>query len=85
MVNTERKSTTSLARNLLARADEIVDAYRTGAISQDEAVRRYESEMSRFHQNAYANFLVRIDNSRFFRDPVPQLDRDASPAERSRG
>lgn len=80
-----RKSTTSLARDLLRQADRLVDRYRTGQLSERETRRLYDQALATFRTKAAENFLLRVDNSRFFRDPVPQLDSDASPVSQSDG
>jgi hypothetical protein len=83
MSNHQRKSTTSLARKLLAELDYVVDQFRTGAISEREARNLGDQAFSRFFEGALDNFVTRLTNSKFFRDPTPDPDLGVLPTARS--
>jgi len=73
--NDQRLSTTTLSRNLLREGDRLLDAYRAGVKSEGEARKAYAAALARFQAAAAANFQTRLDNSGFFRDPAPQIER----------
>lgn len=85
MVNTQRKSTTSHARILLHTADALIDGYRMGSISDREVRQAFQRALDDFVDHARENFLLRVENSRFFRDPVPEHADDAVPVKSAEG
>lgn len=85
MAEQPRKSTTAHARILLRSADMLTDQYRSGQKSDHEVRRDFQRALDTFNMHAVENFLTRIDNSRFFRDPVPEHVDEAVPASSTDG
>ncbi len=85
MVDQGKITSTAAFRRYLRVADQLVNQYAGGELSYHECIRLQEGSERLLMDQLARIFMDRVEAANFFRDPVPELDRAASPVSRSDG